>query len=53
MTPPTTVGTAVRLVARLGGYLGRTRDPPPGHEVMWQGYSALRHMCLGFSLIDV
>jgi hypothetical protein len=28
--PPTNLGDAVRLVARLGGYLGRNNDPPPG-----------------------
>ena len=32
--PPTQLGPAVRLVASLGGYLGRTRDPPPGHQIM-------------------
>ena len=53
MKPPTTVGSAVRLVARLGGYLGRTRDPPPGHELMWRGYAALMLLCQGFSLNDV
>ena len=53
MNPPTTVGQAVRLVARLGGYQDRTRDPPPGHEVMWRGYAALMMLCQGFSLNDV
>jgi hypothetical protein len=24
-------------IAKLGGYLGRTRDPPPGNTVMWRG----------------
>ena len=35
---PTRLGDAVRLVARLGGYIGRTNDPHPGHPIMWQGY---------------
>lgn len=52
MKPPDTVGSAVRLVARLGGYLGRTRDPPPGHELMWRGYAALMLLCEGLSLKD-
>jgi hypothetical protein len=52
MKPPTTVGIAVRLVARLGGYLDRTRDPPPGHELMWRGYATLMLLCQGFSLKD-
>ena len=28
-------------VARLGGYLARTSDPPPGNIVMWRGLSRL------------
>jgi hypothetical protein len=40
----------VRLVARLGGYLGRASDPPPGHQLMWQGYTYLQMMCAGFEL---
>ncbi len=28
-------------VARLGGYLARTRDAPPGNLVMWCGLSRL------------
>ena len=47
---PANLGDAVRLVARLGGYLGRNNDPPPGHQIMWQGYAVLQMMCLGFSL---
>ena len=26
-------------IARLGGYLARTKDPPPGNIVMWRGLS--------------
>jgi hypothetical protein len=26
-------------VARLGGYLARAKDPPPGNVVMWRGLS--------------
>jgi hypothetical protein len=47
---PTRLGDAVRLTARIGGYLGRTRDPPPGHQVMWRGYARLRDWCEGFAL---
>ena len=45
---PTTLGIATRLVARLGGYIARNNDPPPGHEVMWRGFSTLQTMCQGF-----
>ena len=34
---PSQLGEAVRLVARIGGYLGRNQDAPPGHELIWQG----------------
>ncbi len=36
------LGEAVLLIARLGGYLNRKNDAAPGHEVMWNGYSRLR-----------
>jgi hypothetical protein len=26
-------------IARLGGYLARASDPPPGNTVMWRGLS--------------
>lgn len=47
---PTRLGQTVRLVARLGGYLDRKNDPPPGHQLMWEGYIQLHFMCLGFEL---
>lgn len=47
---PTTLGIATRLVARLGGYIARNNDPPPGHQVMWQGFSTLQTMCQGYVL---
>jgi len=50
MKPPDMLGDAVKLVARLGGYLARNSDPPPGHQLMWQGYTTLRMMCEGYSL---
>ena len=37
-------------LARLGGYLGRKRDPPPGNLVIWRGLSRLTDIELGFSL---
>ena len=42
---------AVRLVARLGGYIERGRQPPPGHQIMWCGYATLQVMCDAFSLL--
>ncbi len=34
-------------VARLGGYLARANDPPPGNMVMWRGLSRLTDIALG------
>ncbi len=33
-------------IARLGGYLARASDPPPGNTVMWRGLSRLTDIAL-------
>ena len=48
--PPVTLGSAILLVARIGGYTNRNNDPPPGHELMWYGYQNLNLMCMGYEL---
>lgn len=53
LTPPTRLGEAVRLVAKIGGYLGRNNDPPPGHQLLWHGYTEFQFMCLGFALQQI
>jgi len=35
------LGEAVLLIARLGGYLNRKNEAPPGHQVVWNGYFRL------------
>ena len=35
-------------VARLGGYLDRKSDPPPGTTVIWRGFSRLSDLDEGF-----
>lgn len=40
-TPPA-LGEAVRLIAKLGGFLARKGDGNPGPEVLWRGLSTLR-----------
>ena len=52
LEPPTLLGKAVRLVAKIGGYLGRNNDPPPGHQLIWQGYAEFQFMCLGYTLLE-
>jgi hypothetical protein len=37
-------------VARLGGYLARASDPPPGNTVMWRGMQRLTDIQLGYEL---
>ena len=48
---PTRLGDAVGLVARLGGWLGRKRDPP-GAQLLWHGYTQLVAMAFAFELRD-
>ncbi|MCP1556688.1 UNVERIFIED_ORG: hypothetical protein M2438_005365 [Methylobacterium sp. SuP10 SLI 274] len=42
-----TLSAYVVKVARLGGYLARSRDPPPGNLVMWRGFARLADIMLG------
>lgn len=37
-------------LAKLGGYLGRANDSPPGNLVIWRGLARLTDIELGFSL---
>ena len=52
LKPPALLGEAVRMVAKIGGYLGRNNDPPPGHQLLWHGYREFQFMCLGFALLE-
>jgi hypothetical protein len=45
-----TVGRYLSQIAKLGGYLARAKDPPPGNLVLWRGLSRLTDILLGFSL---
>jgi len=46
----TTVSDYIIKIARLGGYLNRASDPPPGNVVMWRGMTKLNDIHLGFLL---
>ena len=46
------LGTYLIQIARLGGYLARAHDPPPGNTVMWRGWSRLMDIKLGATLSD-
>jgi hypothetical protein len=45
-----TVRDFVRGVAKLGGYLGRKKDGPPGVLTLWRGYQRLQDMLAGYQL---
>lgn len=49
-TPKSTVSHYLYAVARLGGYLSRTRDLPPGNMVLWRGFTRLMDIHLGYCL---
>jgi hypothetical protein len=48
---PSLEGCILQL-AKLGGYLARATDPPPGTLVIWRGLSRPTDMQLGFSLVE-
>ena len=49
---PSDLDFFVRAVARLGGYLDRTSDPPPGTTVIWRGFSRLADLVEGACLAN-
>jgi hypothetical protein len=47
-TLPATLNDALLLLARLGGYLARAHDPPPGNLILWRGLARLTDIQIGF-----
>jgi hypothetical protein len=45
-----TLSAYLLKIARLGGYLARAKDPPPGNIVMWRGLSRLTDISLGATM---
>jgi hypothetical protein len=45
-----TLADYLLCIARLGGYLNRAQDSPPGNIVMWRGLSRLTDIQLGFTI---
>lgn len=52
LPPPADLGASVLLVAKLGGYIHRANDPPPGAEVLCRGFIRLSLMCDGLALAE-
>ena len=48
--PEKYLSTYLTKIARLGGYLARAQDAPPGNLVMWRGLSRLTDIELGFQI---
>jgi Transposase DNA-binding len=48
--PAKSLSTYILKLARLGGYLARGHDGPPGNTVLWRGISRLTDIQLGFLL---
>lgn len=49
---PPDLGFYIRAVARLGGYLDRAADAPPGTTVIWRGFSRLANLVEGACLAE-
>jgi hypothetical protein len=47
---PRTVADYLAEIAKLGGYLARAKDPPPGNLVLWRGLIRLADILSGFEL---
>jgi len=47
-TPTRDLAFYMTAVARLGGYLDRNSDPPPGTTVIWRGFTRLSDLDEGF-----
>jgi hypothetical protein len=50
VSPGNTLALYLTKLARLGGYLARAKDPPPGNLVIWRGLTRLTDIQLGFIL---
>ena len=50
VAPRRTVTHYLMVIAKLGGYLARAKDPPPGNLVIWRGLIRLADILNGFEL---
>jgi hypothetical protein len=47
---PPTLREAIRMVAQLGGFLGRKGDGEPGAQTLWRGLQRLDDIVIGFGV---
>jgi len=47
---PRTLSHYITQLAKLGGYLARKGDPPPGNTVMWRGMTRLTDIVIEMQL---
>lgn len=47
---PTTLSDYILRLAKMGGYLARKNDPPPGNTVIWRGLNRLYELRTGYEL---
>jgi hypothetical protein len=47
---PRTLSHYIIQLAKLGGYLARKGDPPPGNIVMWRGLKRLTDIVFGMQI---
>jgi hypothetical protein len=47
---PPTLKEATRLIARLGGFIGRRRDGHPGPITIWRGLQRLKDITFAWRL---
>ena len=45
---PPTVGEVFVWIAKLGGYIDRSSDPPPGMISLWKGWQRLMDILVDF-----
>ena len=50
--PSPTIHQAVRMIAKLGGFLGRKRDGDPGVKTIWIGLQRLTDIMTGWHIRD-
>lgn len=48
--PPATLSDYIIQLARMGGYLARKSDPPPGNTIIWRGLNRLHELRAGYEL---